>query len=89
MTIVLSVVVLSLVVAGMAIGVMMGRKPIQGSCGGLNNVGLKGECEICGGNPNQCDGQNNDKPSNNKPSNNEQSNSAAEKDLAIDAAGKT
>ncbi|GAB5404026.1 MAG: hypothetical protein Aurels2KO_22570 [Aureliella sp.] len=28
---------LVLVIAGMAVGVMFGRKPIAGSCGGLNN----------------------------------------------------
>ncbi len=32
-------VILLLVVAGMAIGVMFGRKPLKGSCGGLNNGG--------------------------------------------------
>jgi hypothetical protein len=34
------------VIAGMAIGVMNGRKPISGSCGGLNG----GRCELCSGN---------------------------------------
>lgn len=33
------------VIAGMAIGVMNGRKAISGSCGGLNN----GRCELCSG----------------------------------------
>lgn len=41
--------------AAMAIGVIFGRKPIAGTCGGLNNMGTKGECEICGGNPNKCE----------------------------------
>ena len=31
-----------LLVAGMAIGVMRGRAPISGSCGGLNKIGLDG-----------------------------------------------
>lgn len=39
----------------MAVGVIFGRKPIAGTCGGLNNMGAKGECEICGGNPRKCD----------------------------------
>ncbi len=39
---------LMLVVAAMAIGVIFGRRPIKGSCGGLNNVtGLEQECPIC------------------------------------------
>lgn len=41
--------------AAMAIGVIFGRKPIAGTCGGLNNMGSKGECEICGGNPTKCE----------------------------------
>ncbi len=50
-----SILVLALIVAGMAVGVLMGRKPLQGSCGGLANVGLDGECEICGGDRSRCD----------------------------------
>ena len=38
------VVLLAFIVA-MAIGVINGRKPISGSCGGLNG----GRCEICNG----------------------------------------
>lgn len=41
--------------AAMAVGVIFGRKPIAGTCGGLNNMGTKGECEICGGNPQKCE----------------------------------
>ena len=36
--------VIGLVIAAMAIGVMFGRKPIAGSCGGLGAVG--GDCEF-------------------------------------------
>lgn len=42
-------------VAAMAVGVMAGRKPIAGSCGGLAQLGLGGECEICGGDPTRCE----------------------------------
>lgn len=35
---------LLVVVAAMAIGVMFGRGAIKGSCGGLNQVGLSGSC---------------------------------------------
>ena len=45
------------IVAAMAIGVMGGRAPISGTCGGMNNLGLDGSCEICGGNPEKCDEQ--------------------------------
>ncbi len=42
--------VIALVIGGMAIGVMAGREPIKGSCGGLN----AGGCELCGGDQNRC-----------------------------------
>ena len=51
----LSAVVVALVIAGMAIGVIMGREPIKGSCGGLGALGVDQACEICGGDPRQCD----------------------------------
>ena len=44
-----------LVVAGMAVGVMAGRKPLKGSCGGLAAVGIEGRCEICGDDPSRCE----------------------------------
>lgn len=45
-TIAISFIVIMLVIAGMSIGVMNGRKAISGSCGGLNG----GRCELCSGN---------------------------------------
>lgn len=40
----------------MAVGVMAGREPLKGSCGGLNKLGLRdGECPVCGGNPAKCE----------------------------------
>lgn len=48
--------VFSFLVAIMAIGVMMGRRPISGSCGGIGRVnGEDGECAICGGDPEKCE----------------------------------
>lgn len=44
-----------LVVALMAVGVMMGRKPIAGSCGGIANLGIEKECSICGGSREKCE----------------------------------
>jgi len=46
-----------IIIGGMAVGVMFGRQPIKGSCGGMSAVGIDAECEICGGNPAQCDAQ--------------------------------
>lgn len=50
--------IMLLLVAAMAIGVIFGRKPIAGTCGGLNNMVGGGSCEICGGNPQRCDAEN-------------------------------
>jgi len=44
-TLVLSFVIVGLAVVGMAIGVIAGRAPIKGSCGGVNG----GRCELCSG----------------------------------------
>jgi hypothetical protein len=44
-TIILSFVIVAAVIAVMGIGVMAGRAPIKGSCGGLNGGG----CELCSG----------------------------------------
>lgn len=47
-----------LVVAAMAVGVLMGRKPIAGSCGGLSAIGMKSSCDVCGGNDEVCEKEN-------------------------------
>lgn len=42
--------VLMLVVIGMAVGILFGRAPIKGSCGGLANVGVERACgctDVC------------------------------------------
>ena len=49
-----------LVVGMMAIGVIMGRKPIAGSCGGIANLGIEKECSICGGRREKCEEVNRD-----------------------------
>ncbi|MEH6617299.1 MAG: (Na+)-NQR maturation NqrM [Porticoccus sp.] len=53
----LAFVVLLLIMAGMAIGVIMGRKPLKGSCGGVGAaLGEKDyTCDLCGGDPNKCE----------------------------------
>jgi hypothetical protein len=45
MTLFISFAVMLAVIGAMAIGVMNGRRPISGSCGGLNGGG----CELCSG----------------------------------------
>lgn len=44
-TLLLSFIIMLLVIAGMSIGVMNGRKAISGSCGGVAGSG----CELCTG----------------------------------------
>jgi hypothetical protein len=56
MTVVLAFLFMLAIVAAMSIGVVMGRKPIAGSCGGLKALGIDGRCEICGGTPDACEG---------------------------------
>ena len=36
----ISAVVIGIVIAGMAVGVMFGRPPIKGSCGGMGALGI-------------------------------------------------
>lgn len=61
-TFVLATIIFVILFAGMAIGVIFANKPIKGSCGGLNNIGLgDGECELCGGNRSKCEEINADK----------------------------
>lgn len=47
--------VMVLVVLGMSAGVLAGRAPIAGSCGGIANLGIEKECSICGGVREKCD----------------------------------
>ena len=57
--ILLSIGMFCVLIAAMAVGVLMGGKPIAGSCGGVGAA--LGEanynCDICGGDPNKCDEQ--------------------------------
>lgn len=55
-------VVMLLVVLGMAVGVIGGRKPLAGSCGGIAALGIEKECSICGGDRQKCDEANAEQP---------------------------
>ena len=53
--IILAVVVMLLLVAGMAIGVIVKGKPITGSCGGMSALGMDTACDVCGGDQEICE----------------------------------
>lgn len=55
--ILLAMIIFAILIGLMAISVLMGRKPIAGSCGGVGAaLGEENyECEICGGDPMKCD----------------------------------
>ncbi len=54
-TFVFTLIFLLTVVAAMAVGVIFASKPIKGSCGGIQALGMGGTCDICGGDPEACD----------------------------------
>lgn len=57
-TFLLVLMIVIFLVAAMSVGVMMGRKPISGSCGGLGAMGISKSCDICGGSPEKCEEEN-------------------------------
>ncbi len=54
-TMILTFVGLLIIVAGMAVGVLMGGKPIAGSCGGMTALGMDVACDVCKGDPEVCE----------------------------------
>ena len=52
---ILAFIILSILMVAMAIGVIMGRKPIAGSCGGIAALGMDTACDICKGDAAICD----------------------------------
>ena len=52
---IITLVALLLITLGMSVGVIMGRKPIAGSCGGMSALGMVKECDICGGDKEICE----------------------------------
>lgn len=55
MIVFLSAGILLLVITAMSIGVIMGREPLKGSCGGMSALGMDTACDICGGDAKQCE----------------------------------
>lgn len=43
-TFIATFIIITIAIIAMAVGVLMGRPAIKGSCGGLNQVGLSGSC---------------------------------------------
>ena len=54
MTLLFTILILALVMLGLAVGIIAGRKPIQGSCGGLASA-TREDCPICGGDAARCE----------------------------------
>lgn len=72
--------ILVLIVAGMAIGAIVQNKPLKGSCGGLNKIGMKKDCDVCGGDDQECEKE--------QERQRQASLKKAEDDLAYDASSK-
>ena len=43
------------IMTAMAVGVIAGRSPISGTCGGIGNLGIDSKCDLCGGDPQRCE----------------------------------
>lgn len=54
MEIFLALVVFLLFFAAMSLGLILRKKPLQGSCGGVAALMGDKECQFCGGDPSQC-----------------------------------
>ena len=53
-TVFITFLILLTTVIVMSVGLMFGRKPIAGSCGGLKALEANVECELCGGDLEKC-----------------------------------
>ena len=74
-TLLITFAVLGLVIIAMSVGVLLGRKPISGSCGGMAALGMDVACDICKGDKSKCDSEDSDDAN-------------MEYDLAVDATKK-
>jgi len=54
-TFLLTLSIFALVIGGMALGTIVQNKPLKGSCGGLNAIGIEGDCGgACGRDLKEC-----------------------------------
>ena len=49
---------MALLIIAMSVGVLFGKKPISGSCGGMSALGMEVACDICGGDKTRCEKEN-------------------------------
>ncbi len=56
-TMLLAFLILGLVILAMSVGVIMGKKPISGSCGGIGAALQEKDykCSLCDGDPRKCE----------------------------------
>lgn len=54
-TILTSLLLLLILFAAMAVGLMFGRGPIKGSCGGIAALTGETKCDLCGGDRVRCE----------------------------------
>jgi hypothetical protein len=51
--------VMGVLLIAMSVGVILGRKPISGSCGGMSALGMEVACDVCKGDKSKCDKETN------------------------------
>lgn len=54
-TFLVCLVAFALMILLMAVGVIMGKEPLKGTCGGLNRVMGDRYCPVCGGDTQKCE----------------------------------
>ena len=48
-------IVMMVLVIAMSVGVILGRKPISGSCGGMSALNMEVACDVCKGDKTKCE----------------------------------
>lgn len=49
--------VMLVLVVAMSVGVLMGKKPISGSCGGMSALNMEVACDVCAGDKTKCENE--------------------------------